>query len=113
MGSHALKALALLCAGILFWLVASRVAGADTPWENDAYWFFWYPLCLALAGLTGFFLRGDGWIAGGILIFSQVPVMWLQDGLVAAGLFVSCVLAVHGVAISMLAGRIAVQLRPH
>lgn len=65
MGSHALKAFALLCAGILFWLLASRVTGAGTPWESDAYWYFWYPLCLALAGMAGFFLRDDGWIAGG------------------------------------------------
>ncbi|UYH54787.1 hypothetical protein N6L26_12200 [Qipengyuania sp. SS22] len=111
MGSHALKAFILLCAGILFWLLASRVTGANTPWESDAYWYFWYPLCLALAGMAGFFLRDAGWIAGGILIFSQIPVMWLQNDLVAAGLFISCILAVHGIAISMLAGRIAVQIR--
>jgi hypothetical protein len=111
MGSHALKAFALLCAGILFWLLASRVAGAGKPWESDAYWYFWYPLCLALAGMAGFFLRDDGWIAGGILVLSQIPVMWLQNGLGAAGLFISCILAIHGVAIAMLAGRIALQIR--
>lgn len=112
MGSHALKTFLLSCAGILFWLLASRVTGASEPWASDAYWYFWYPLCLALAGVAGFFLRGDGWIAGGILIFSQIPVMWLQNGLAGAGVFISCILAVHAVAIAMLAGRIAVQIRP-
>ncbi len=97
MSSRAVKVLALLFVSGLYWQVVCQVTGVREPWDADAYWRVWYPLSLALAAFAGYVFGKDGWLAGGILTFAQLPVMWINNGtgpLIAVGVLFLCVLAV-------------------
>ncbi|MEA1084934.1 hypothetical protein SFC76_11750 [Sphingomonas sp. CD22] len=111
---QAMKVLALLFVSGLYWQLVCEATGAKEPWDGDGYGTLWYPLSLALAAVAGYFSRYHAWLAGGIITFSQLPVMWINNGigpLIAAGLLFLCILAVPAVAISSIAGRFAMRIR--
>ncbi len=109
-----MKLLALVLASGLYWQLVCEVTGAQEPWDSDGYWTLWYPISLALAAVVGYFLSSHGWLAGVIITFSQLPVMWINAGtgpLLAAGLLFLCILAVPAAAVSFIAGRVAMRTR--
>ncbi len=105
----------LLVCSMLYWHSVCWVAGVTEPWDADAYWRLWYPASLGLAALTGAAFKRRGWMAGAILTFAQLPVIWLNTGsssLWAFGLAIAWVLAVPAVAISAFTGWFAARSRP-
>jgi hypothetical protein len=110
-----MKILALVVVSGLYWQFVCETAGASEPWDSDAYWTLWYPLSLAAAAVAGYLFERDGWLAGGMITVSQLPVMWINNGAgqsIATGLLFLCILAVPAVALSLLAGRFARRGRP-
>lgn len=105
---------AIFVLGGLYWQFVSRIGEAAEPWDADAYWRLWYPLSLALSALAAFALRRRHAMAGVLITFAQLPVMWINNGigpLVAVGVVMLCGLAIPAALISMLAGRFAASLR--
>jgi hypothetical protein len=112
--SRVASAFSLLVVGGLYWLIVREVAGVNEPWDSSAYWHLWYPVCLSLSATAGYFLKQDGWLAGPVLVFAQLPIMWLNsepDALLMLGLFLLCILAVPAVAVSFVAGTLAMRVR--
>lgn len=108
-----MKVLILLLISGLYWQIICQITGAKEPWDSGAYWSLWYPLSFVVAAVVGYLFRNDGWLAGLILTFAQVPVIWINSGtgpLIIVGLPLLCVLAVPPSAISLLAGRFAVRV---
>jgi hypothetical protein len=63
-----------------------------------------------LSALSGFLLRRRSWLAGVIVTFAQLPVMWVNTGLgglLMVGATILCILAVPAIAVSMIGGRLA------
>lgn len=115
MSTGLMKIPVLLVSGVLYWLFVCWVTGAAEPWDADAYWRLWYPASLGLAALTGAAFKTRGWMAGVILTFAQLPVIWLTAGTISLwviGLAMCCVLAVPAVAISAFTGWFAARSRP-
>lgn len=108
------KTAALLVISGLYWQIAVWIAGADEPWDAASYWYFWYPFSVGLAGIAGLFFKRQGWLAGTVLTFAQLPVMWINNPvagpLYAVGLLLLCVLALPCVLVSTIAGRKADQI---
>ncbi len=107
MRRRSVKALSLFVLGGLYWQLVCQVMGVDEPWDAPAYWAFAYPASLVLAAIAGLLLRRDGWLAGAVLTFAQLPVMWVNNGtgpLWAVGLLFLCLLAIPAVALSTLTG---------
>lgn len=107
-----MKIIALLVCSLLYWSLVCRVTGTREPWDADAYWRFWYPASFALSASAGLAFKDRGWVAGMILTFAQLPVMWLNNGigpLWMPGLMTLCVLAVPVVGISALTGWFAAR----
>lgn len=114
MNTRVMKVLALLIVGGVYWQVVCQATGTREPWDAATYWSLWYPLSFALSAVAGYLLKEDGWLAGGMLIFAQLPIMWLNNGtgpLFAVGLLFMCVLAIPAVAISLLTGLFAMRVR--
>ncbi|TCP83619.1 hypothetical protein C8J42_1181 [Sphingomonas sp. PP-CE-1A-559] len=114
MNTGLLKIYILMVFSVLYWSFACWVTGTNEPWDADAYWRSWYPASLCLAGIAGLMFKGRGWMAGAILTFAQLPVMWMNTAtgpLLPAGLMVLCLLAMPAVAISASSGWLAVRLR--
>ena len=112
--SRVASAFGLIVVGGLYWLIVCEVAGVKEPWDSSAYWRLWYPVCLSLSATTGYFLKRDGWLAGPVLVLAQLPIIWLNsepDALLMLGLLLLCILAVPAVAVSFLAGRLAMHVR--
>jgi hypothetical protein len=109
-----IKILVLLVCSMLYWQSVCRVTGATEPWDADAYWRAWYPASFGLSALAGLFFKRRGWMAGAILTFAQLPVMWLNSGtgfLWVVGLMMLSILAIPVVAISALTGWLAARPR--
>lgn len=67
-----------------------------------------------LAAAGGYRLGRQGWRAGALVTFAQLPVMWFNGGtgsLLAAGLLILCLLAIPATVIAALAGRFATRVR--
>lgn len=114
MDTRAPKILILLIVGGMYWQIICQTNGATEPWDTEAYWPLWYPLSLMLSAVAGFFFKNDGWLAGAILTFMQLPVMWFNNGvgaLLVVGLLLLCILAVPAVAISLMTGRFGARVR--
>lgn len=114
MTTRPLTLILLFLLGVLFWLGVGRIEGVGEPWDGDWYWVLWYPLSLLLAAGAGFVVGRRGWLAGAILTFAQLPVMWLNTGggaLMIVGLLFLAVLAIPPVIVAALAGRLAVRGR--
>lgn len=110
-----MKTTVLLMCSVLYWSFACWVTGVKEPWDADTYWRFWYPASLCLAGLAGLILKRRGWIAGAILTFAQIPVMWMNTTtgpLWTVGLITLCMLAVPAIAISASTGWFALRRSP-
>lgn len=108
------KAVALLIVSGLYWHLVCRTAGVAEPWDGEAYWRLWYPFSCVLAAAGGYRLGRQGWRAGGLVTFAQLPVMWFNGGtgsLLAAGLLILCLLAIPATVIAALAGRFATRVR--
>lgn len=109
------QALIILAVGSVYWQLFAEMTGASEPWDAPAYWTLAYQGSLILSGIAGFFLRRGGWLAGVLLTFAQLPVIWINNEagpLWAMGLLFLCVLAVPAVAISALSGRLPVRCPP-
>ncbi|MEG3082712.1 hypothetical protein U1707_03590 [Sphingomonas sp. PB2P12] len=109
-----IKILVLLACSMFYWHLVCRVTGTQEPWDADTYWRVWYPVSLGLAAFAGLFFQRRGWMAGAILTFAQLPVMWLNTGagnIWVTGIVMSCVLALPVAAISAMAGWLAVRRR--
>ena len=109
MTARSIQPLALLLASLLYWQLVSQFSGAKEPWDADGYWRIWYPGSLVLSALAGFVLRRS-WLAGVIVTFAQLPVMWVNTGfggLLMVGATILCILAVPAVAVAAIAGRLA------
>lgn len=105
----------LLTAGGLYWALLCQMSGTNEPWDAAAYWTLWYPASLALSAMAGCFLKSRGWLAGALLTFAQIPILWLNtetDFAWAVALPFLCVLAIPAVATSSLAGWLANRIRP-
>ena len=110
MTARLIQPLALLLVSLLYWQLVSQFSGAKEPWDADGYWLIWYPGSLALSALSGFLLGRRGWLAGMIVTFAQLPVMWVNTGfggLLMVGATILCIVAVPAVAVSMIGGRLA------
>ena len=97
-----------------FVVAKQALAQKREPWDADAYWYLWYPISCFLAAVAGISFRKNGWLAGGIITFSQLPILWLNNGegsLMAVGLLFLTLLAVPTVALSTLTGWCAVRVR--
>ena len=105
-----IQTLTLLLVGLLYWQFVSRFSGAKEPWDANGYWRIWYPGSLVLSALAGFVLQRRSWLAGVIVTFAQLPVMWVNTGfggLLMVGATILCILTVPAVAVSMIGGRFA------
>jgi hypothetical protein len=112
--STGLKFLALFVCSALYWQSVCWLTGATEPWDAHAYWRLWYPVSFGLSALTGISFKARGWMAGAILTFAQLPVMWVNAGTSSfwlVGIVMTGVLAVPVVAISALTGWCAVCAR--
>lgn len=113
MTSRYKAAFAILIVGGLYWQLVCLLTGSPEPWDAAGYWHIWYPGSLALAAIAGLRLKRRGWSAGAIITFAQAPVMWVNAGYAgpfwAVGVVMLCMLAVPAVAISALAGGLAVR----
>ncbi|MES2421583.1 MAG: hypothetical protein V4595_09825 [Pseudomonadota bacterium] len=110
MTTRSIRLLALLLVSLLYWQLVSKFSGAREPWDADAYWRIWYPASLVVSALSGFVLGRRGWLAGTIVTFAQLPVMWVNTGiggLWVVAMMILCILAVPAVAVSMIGGRLA------
>ena len=110
MTARSIQPLALLLVSLLYWQLVSQFSGAKEPWDADGYWRIWYPGSLALSALAGCVLRRRSWLAGVIVTFAQLPVMWVNTGfggLLMVGATILCILAVPAVAVSAIGGRLA------
>ena len=114
MHALAVRAFTLLIIGGVYWQIVCQGTGAREPWDADTYWYLWYPISCLLSAIAGILFRKKGWLAGGIITFSQLPILWLNNGegsLVAVGLLFLTLLAVPTIALSALAGWCAVRVR--
>jgi hypothetical protein len=114
MNAVALRAFILLIVGGLYWQAVCQMTGAREPWDADAYWYLWYPISCLLSAIAGVSFRKTGWLAGGIITFSQLPILWLNSGtgpLMAVGLLFLSMLAVPTIALSALTGWLAARGR--
>ena len=115
MSIRLIKILVLLACGMLYWHLVCRVTGTREAWDADTYWRLWYPASFGLSAFAGLFFHRRGWIAGVILTFAQLPVMWLNTGagsLWMIGIMMSCVLALPVAAISAMTGWLAARRWP-
>lgn len=104
--------LALLAISGLYWQFVCEWTGVKEPWDSGRYWQIWYPVSIVLAVVGGYLLRKDGWLCGIIVVFAQLPILWINNGigpLIAAGLLILAVSAVPAILVSLLAGRFAVR----
>jgi hypothetical protein len=104
----------LLVVSGLYWQFVCKWTGFSEPWDATGYWRLWYPVSVVLAAVGGHLLRKDGWMAGVIVVFAQLPILWINNGigpLIAAGLLFLAVSAVPAMVISLLAGLIAARHR--
>ncbi|WP_375288202.1 hypothetical protein [Sphingomonas sp.] len=112
--TRTLKVLAVLIGGMLYWQFVCRQTSVGEPWDSDIYWRLWYPLSFVIAAGAGYFLGSYGWLAGIVLTFAQLPVMWINNGtgpLIAVGVLFLTILAVPPGVASLLTGRLAERKR--
>ena len=115
MNAGVMKILVIAIIGAAYWFLVIRVSGVTEPWDAETYWSVWYPASFVLSALGGALLKKRGWLAGVILTFAQLPIMWLNaetGPLWAVGMVILCALAVPASVISWLSGWIAVRARP-
>lgn len=115
MNARLIKVVVLLIISGLYWQFVCQRTGTGEPWDGDAYWRIWYPLTFVLAAIAGYVFGKDGWLAGAIITFAQLPVMWFNSGtgpLFAVGLIFLFILAVPPTAISLLTGEFVARRRP-
>jgi hypothetical protein len=106
------RIIVLLICSVLYWGFVCWVTGTREPWDADAYWHLWYPASFGLSAIAGLMFKDRGWMAGAILTFAQLPVMWMNNGagpLLVFGLMMLCGLAVTVIALSALAGWFAAR----
>lgn len=98
----------LLVGGALYWQGVCHAGGVTEPWDAASYWRLWYPLSVLIAASGGMLLRRRAWLAGAIVTFAQLPVMWLNAGTAESwivGVAFCAALAIPAVLASALAGR--------
>ncbi len=116
MSRRSIQIVCLLIIGGLYWQLVSATTGYGEPWDAPTYWSLAYPFSLILSAIGGGFMRKSGWLAGVLIIFSQLPVMLLNNGvgnLALAGVLFLSMLAVPAALVSALAGHLVGRLRPH
>lgn len=109
-----IKILAMVLFSAFYWHFVCWLTGAMEPWDAETYWGIWYPASFGLSALAALFFKKLGWLAGVIMTFAQLPVMWLNTGtgpLWAVGLIMLCLLAVPVSIVSAITGWIAAHPR--
>jgi len=109
------KALFLLVCGMFYWQFVCWLTRTAEPWDTDTYWRLWYPVSFILSALVGILFKARGWMAGAILTFAQLPIIWLNTrtgDLWPVGVISSSILAIPAMAISAFTGWYAVRPRP-
>lgn len=99
----------LAVVGALYWQLVCRTGGVTEPWDAAPYWRLWYPLSLAIAALGGVGLGSRAWLAGVIVTFAQLPVMWFNAGTAESwivGVAFCAALAIPTALVSAVAGRL-------
>lgn len=99
--------LGLLIVSGAYWQVVCHLDAVGEPWDAARYWTLWYPLSIVLAAVAGVSMAKRAWLAGAIVTFAQMPVMWTNTGTTALwvlGLAMCGVLAVPGMLIAAGAG---------
>ena len=107
-------AVIILVAGVSYWEFVCLIDGVDEAWDSNAYWWLWYPISIGLAAVAGSILWRRGWLAGLIITYAQLPVMWVNSGTASSwvlGVILSSVLAIPLVATSALASSISASMR--
>ena len=115
MNIRAIKVVTLLIVSVLYWQTAVESTGAREPWDAPSYWSFWYPVSLGMSAVAGFVFRPNGWWAGLLLTFAQLPVMWFNTGtgpLLVVGIVFLAALAIPAITVSYVTSRVADRLRP-
>jgi hypothetical protein len=91
--------------GLVLWLTTAHLGGRTEPWDSGLFWAGSYPLAILLAGLFGWIFPERPWRWAAILIFSQVPVMFVRGadlGLLPLGLILLGVLSLPAIGLSAL-----------
>ncbi len=110
MNVNKLKILVLIMASSLYWQIARHLADVPEPWDALNYWYIWYPCSLIVSGISGYWLKSQGWSAGLIITYAQLPVIWYYSesfALAPVSILYLGVLAIPATALSYFAGRIA------
>ncbi|BBC70987.1 conserved hypothetical protein [Altererythrobacter sp. B11] len=105
----------MMIGGAAYWFLVTKVTGAAEPWDAETYWSVWYPVSFILSALGGLLLKRRGWLAGMMLTFAQLPVMWLNTGsgpLWLIGIIMLCALALPVSIVSAVSGWIAARPQP-
>jgi hypothetical protein len=92
----------------LFWQLVCHMGGVTEPWDAAGYWSIWYPASIVLAALAGALFIRRAWLAGVIVTFAQMPVMWANSGtstMWMLGIILYCALAIPPTLIAALGGR--------
>jgi hypothetical protein len=106
----AVGGLGLCLLALLYWWLVGRLGGVAEPWDARFYWNLAYPAALLGAGVAGWRVGRQGWLAGPIIMVMQLPVMWLAAESpvnLARALFFITLLSMPAAASSWLAGRLA------
>lgn len=94
--------------GLLLWEVASFGLGRAEPWDAPGFWYA-YLAAIGLAALWGYVFPAGARAWGFVLMFTLMPVMWLNSGEVGSmwllGLILLAIMALPAAGAAMLASR--------
>lgn len=114
MNTAPMKMTILLVGSVFYWLFVSWLTGAKEPWDAGTYWRLWYPASLGLSALAGLMFEKRRWMAGIVVTFAQLPVIWGHNDrgdFLVIGLMMLGVLAVPAMGLSALSGWFATRYR--
>ena len=102
---------AALVSGALICLASASLAHTREAWDGDAYWHAAYPLSLAVCGALGWMFPDRAWRWAPLHFTGQFVALCIRNGelgnLWPLGLIVFGVVALPGVALALIASRLA------
>lgn len=96
----------------LYWQLVCRIGAVTEPWDAAGYWSIWYPASIALAAVAGAVFVRRTWLAGVIVTFAQLPVMWFHSRtgeMWMLGVLFCGALAITPTLVAALSGRLSVR----
>lgn len=112
MPNQSARIVVLTVLAVLYWLAISHSTQAKEPWDAASYWTAAYPGSLLLSGAAGVAFPKRGWLAGVIVTFAQLPVLWIGNGIGSMwvfGIILLAILALPAAAVASLASRFAAR----